>query len=174
MAIHSERRKVMFQKKEQEQEPTVKEVVMEIEPINEELLKELDFSDILIPDSEIESFAEEWVKEQLYLTELPKVEPIKVIQIQQLFHPRVYVYIKPSNHKLYWEGEAIYIPSSLYNCDIRDMSLRRSDDEEPYKHGSVGIFIDKVDFWEELADKNELQEINEYYEVKPVKKKLER
>ena len=27
---------------------------------------------------------------------------------------------------------------------------------------------------QEIADKNELQEINEYYEVKPVKKKQER
>ena len=51
------------------------EAIKEIEPINEELLKSLDFSDIQIPDSELESFAKEWVKEQPYLSELTKDEP---------------------------------------------------------------------------------------------------
>lgn len=169
----------LFQKREKElqekQEPTVKEVVTEIEPIDEELLKALDFADIPdISDNELNSFAKEWIKEQPYLTELSKAEPIKVIQIQQLFHPKVQVFIKPSNHKLYWGGEAMYIPVSLYDCKIRDMSLRRSFEEEPYKHGSVAIFIDKIDFWEEVSDKNELEEINEYYAEKTVIKKSER
>lgn len=150
------------------------ETVKEIEPINEELLKSLDFSDIQIPDSELESFAKEWVKEQPYLTELPKAEPIKVIQLQQLFHPKVQVFIKPNNHKLYWEGEAMYIPVSFYNCDIKDISLRKRNEEEPWLNGSVAVFIDKIDFWEEIADRNELEEINEYYAEKTVRKKSER
>lgn len=161
--------------KEKEQEPTVKEVVTEIEPIDVDLLKSLDFSDIPdISDAELNSLAEEWVREQLYLKEIPKAEPIKVIQIQKLFHKRVQVFIKPNNHNLYWEGEAIYIPSSFYNCEIKDMSLRRSGDEEIYNNGSVTIFIDKIDFWEEISDKRELKEINEYYEENTEKKKLER
>lgn len=165
----------LFQKREKElqenQEPTVKEVVTEIEPIDEELLKSLDFSDIQIPDSTLDSFAKEWVKEQPYLSELPKAEPIKVIQLQQLFFPKVQVFIKPNNHKLYWEGEAKYIPVSFYDCEIRDMSLRRSFEEEPYNHGSVSIFIDKIEFWEEVSDKHELEEINEYYAENTEKKK---
>ncbi len=103
------------------------------------------------------------IEQQNYITEFPKTQPITILQMQRLLHPNVVVYIKPSNHKLYWKGEAIYIPSSLYNCEIRDMSLRRSDDEEPYKYGSVGVFIEKVDFWEEIADKNEINEINDFY-----------
>lgn len=108
---------------------------------------------------------EEWKKEQLYLKELPKEEPIKIFQLRQLFHPGVYVYIKPRNHKIYWEGEAIYIPSSFYNCNVNDISLRKSYDEELCNHGSIGIFIDKIDVWEEIADKRELEKINEYYEL---------
>lgn len=98
-----------------------------------------------------------------YLEELPKAEPIKVFQLQQLFHPGVYVYIKPSNHKLYWEGEAIYIPSSFYECDVKDIGIRKKYEGEDFEHGSVSIFIDKVPEWEETAIKRELDYINEYY-----------
>lgn len=98
-----------------------------------------------------------------YLEELPKAEPIKVFQLQQLFYPKVYVFVKPNNHKTYWEGEAIYIPSSFYECDVKDIGLRKKYEGEDFEHGSVSIFIDKLPEWEETAIKRELDDINEYY-----------
>ena len=65
-----------------------------------------------------------------YLQTLPQAEPITLLQFQKLLHPDVHVYIKPNNHKIYWEGQALFIPKEMYDWKVRDVSLRKCNEEE--------------------------------------------
>lgn len=99
----------------------------------------------------------------MYLTELGKAEKITILQFQKLLHPDVEVYIKPSNHKLYWRGQAMYIPKDMYDWKVKDLSLAKKGQVELFEHGSIALFVEENEKYEEIADKAELDEINSYY-----------
>lgn len=98
-----------------------------------------------------------------YLQTLPQAEPITLLQFQKLLHPDVEVYIKPNNHKMYWKGQALFIPKEMYDWKVRDISLRKRNEEEVWEHGSIALFVDFDETYDSIADSKELQEINEYH-----------
>lgn len=102
-------------------------------------------------------------RKEPYLQELPKAEPITLLQFQRLFYPYVEVFIKPNNHKIYWQGPALYIPKEMYSWEVRDISLRKSYEEEQYRYGSVSLFVEPNEFYDALSDLEELEMINEYH-----------
>lgn len=98
-----------------------------------------------------------------YLQSLPQAEPITLLQFQKILHPDVVVYIKPNNHKLYWSGRAMYIPKEMYDWKVRDISLRKRNEEEIWENGAISLFVDYDEIYDNISDNYELKEINEYY-----------
>ena len=103
------------------------------------------------------------VYDEPYLNVLPKVSPVTIYQLCQLIHSGVYIWIKPSSHKCYWDGEAKYIPPSMYEWKVIDIALIRPFMSGTHTHGSLAFYVETSDKWEEIAGKKELEEINNYY-----------
>lgn len=101
----------------------------------------------------------------MYLEDLGRVEKITVLQFQKLLAPGVRVYIKPNSHKTYWRGEAIYIPKDMYKWEVRDISLIKKGQKERNQHGSISLFVEEDEKYERIADREELDHINTFYEI---------
>ena len=60
-----------------------------------------------------------------YLEEIPKANKITILQFQQLFCPDVIVYVKPNNHKIYYNGSALYMPKDMYDWEVSRINSKQ-------------------------------------------------
>lgn len=89
-----------------------------------------------------------------YIDRVCESSRIKIIQMIQSITPNTVIYIKPSNHKAYYIGKAIYTPVSMYQWEIEDISIGNH---------CLSLFVKENEKWEEVAEYRERKRINYRY-----------
>lgn len=89
-----------------------------------------------------------------YLENIISAEPIKVIQVIKLLSQEREVHIKPSSHRTYYCGNAVFVPKEFYEKIITDISI--------YDY-SIAIFVEPINEWDIKSDIKELEKINKHY-----------